>query len=151
MDSTEEADGQPLNLSTLSAVNLGRGGGMHGGAPDGSFGGGQSGEMPQMPGGGFPDGEMPQIPGGNFPDGDMPQLPGRDFEDGDTPQMPGGDFQNGGNRRGDQFTQWGQGQDRTQDGAAGETAVVSPGVFLSVGISVLFLLAGIVIAFKVKH
>ena len=138
MDSTEEADGQPLNLSTLSAVNLGRGGGMHGGAPDGSFGGGQSGEMPQMPGGGFPDGEMPQIPGGNFPDDEMPQI-------------PGGDFQDGGNRRGDQFTQWGQNQDRTQDGSSGGTAAVSPGALISVGISVLFLLAGILIAFKFKH
>ena len=138
MDSTATEDSQPLNISTLSVVNLGRGGGMHGDAPDGGFGGGQGGEIPQLPDGGSPDGDMPQMPDGGFPDGEIPQ-------------QPSGGFQGGGSWHGDQFTQWGHGEDWTQDGAAGETAAVSPGVFLSVGISVLFLLAGIVIAFKYKH
>ena len=84
--------------------------------------------------------------------GEMPQMPdGGGIPDGELPQMPGGGFRNGGNRRGDQFTQWGQGQDWTQGGTTGEAAAVLPGALIPVGISVLFLLAGIVIALKVKH
>ena len=120
MDSTVTADGgQALNLSTLSAVDLGG----HGGFPGGGF-----------PNGDFGDGDMPQMPGGNFPGGDA------------APQMPGGGFGNG-----DRFTQWGQNQGHAQTGADDTASAVSPEMFLPVGISVLFLLAGLVFAFKVKH
>lgn len=121
MDSTETEDGQPPKLSTLSAVDLGRGGGM--------------------PGGGFEGGGMPQMPGGNLPDGNVPQMPDGDFSDGFT----------GGGWGGDRFTQWGQNQNQPQGGAADAASAVSPETFLPVGVSVLFLLAGIVIALKVKH
>ena len=95
-------------------------------------------EMPQMPDGGSPGGDAPQMPGGGSPGGDMPQA----SDDG---------FTRGGSWRGGQFTQWGQGQDRPQGGASGDTAAVSPETFLPVGVSALVLLAGIWIALKVKH
>ena len=96
--------------------------------------GGMDGGAPQMPDRGFPDGGMPQMPGDGFPGGDTP-------EDG----FPDGGW------RGDRFTQWGQDQDRTQGGAPGEAAAVPIDTLLPVGVSVLFLLAGIIIAVKVKH
>ena len=158
-ESTETADGQLKNVSALSAGNTG--GGDMPQMPDGGF---PDGDVPQMPDGGFPDGEMPQMPGGGFPDGNMPQMPGDGFPDGDVPQMPDGGFPDGdtpqasddgfipgGNWHGDRFTQWGQDQDRTQGVAPNETATVSPDTFIMVGVSVLFLLAGIIIAFKFKH
>ena len=156
VDSAETADGQTLNVSTLSAVDLGRGGGPGGGFPNGGFGGGN---MPQLPGGGFGDGEMPQPPDGGFGDGEMPQLPDGGFGDGEMPQLPDGELPDsdsddgfpGGGRGGDRFAQWGQNQDQTQGGAAEAAAAVSPGTLLAVGVSALFLLAGLVIAFKIKH
>ena len=66
----------------------------------------------------------------------------------------------GGNHRGgDQFGRWGQDPDRgpngaqngVQDGADQETATISPQALILVGVSMLALLAGLVIAFKVKH
>ena len=67
--------------------------------------------------------------------------------------MFGGGMQGGGfgSRGGDRFTQWDQSQDRPQDGAADTTFAISPDALPPVGVSVLFLLAGLVIAFKVKH
>ena len=124
MDSAVTEDGQTPNVSTLSAVNLGGRGPMGG---DGS----------QMPGGGFGGGQ-----GGGFPDGDIPEdgFMGGGFG-GDMPQMPGGD----------RFSQWGQNQNQPQGGAASDAAAVSPDMLLQVGVSALFLLAGILFAFKVKH
>ena len=68
------------------------------------------------------------------------------------PQAPDDGFIRGGNRRGgDQFAQWGQNQDRAQGGASNEASVVSSDAMIMVGVSALFLLAGLFIAFKVKH
>ena len=144
LDSAETADGQTLTVSTLSAVGLGRGG--------------WSGDMPQMPGGdgsqipggGF-GGDGSQVPGGGFGNGEMPQMPGGDFGNGDAPQIPDDVFGGAGRRDRDQFTQWGQDQDRTQGGVSSEISAVSPDAFLLVGVSVLFLLVGIAIALKVRH
>ena len=121
LDSTETADGQTQAVSTLSAVGLGRGGGFGGGG-------------------------MPQMPGGNFPGGDGFQPPDGALPDGDIPQMPGGGFGNG-----DRFTQRERPQDQARGGTAETAAAVSPETLLAVGVSALFLLAGLVIAFKVKH
>ena len=138
VDSRPTADSQPLNISTLSAVNLGHGGGM------GDDGG-------QMPGGGFPGGDMPQMPGGWPPDGEAPQMPDGGFPDGEMPQMGNDGFMGGNRRDEDQFTQWGQDQNRPQGGVSSETSAVSPDALILVGVSALVLLAGIWFAFKVKH
>ena len=130
----------------------GRGGKMGqfaGGWPDGDA---DRGDMPQRPNGGFAEGDRPQMPDGGFAEGDMPQRPDGDFMDGSFPQIPDEDFTRGGGRRGgDQFMRGGQDQDWAQDAAAGETSAVSPDTLIMVGVSVLFLLAGLFIAFKVKH
>ena len=135
--------------NSSSSNGFGMGGGMFGGRGGGAFGGPGGGDRGgpggQMPGGDFGGGEMPQMPGGGFPGGDggLPsgELPDDDFNGG----FPGG------GRGDDRFTQWGQDQDRAQGGTPGETAAVSLGALVPVGVSVLFLLAGLVIAFKVKH
>ena len=95
------------------------------------------GDMPRRPGGGFGDGDMPQRPSGGFGEGDMPQASGDGF--------PGESW-------GDRFTQWGQqAPNQTPDGAADGASAALPDTLLPVGVSVLFLLAGILITFKVKH
>ena len=137
LDSAGTEDGQAQNISTLSAVDLGGRGGA---------GGQQGGDMPQMPGGNSPgSGDGSQIPDGGS-GGDMWQIPGGDPPDGNfNDGFPGDD--RGGNR----FTQWGQAQGQPQGGTAEAAPAVSPSTFLAVGVSVLFLLAGIWFAFKVKH
>ena len=117
------------------------GGGWGGGAFGGRGGmgqapGGQSGEMPE--GGG----NMPQMPDGNFPGGDGFQPPDGELPDG---------FPGGGDRGGDRFPQ--RGQDQAQGGAeaGASAAAVLPETFAAVGVSALVLLAGILVAFKVKH
>ena len=138
LDSRSDADGQTPNVSTLSAVNPGGRGGQSGPGGDGSQmpGGGLGGQGGGFPGGDFGGGDMPQMPGGEPPSGEPPigELP-----DGDAPQMPGGD----------RFTQWGQNQ--PQDSTADTASAIPPETFVMVGVSVLVLLAGILIAFKVKH
>ena len=145
----------------------GRGGrgGMGGGMPqmpDGGSGNGEApqmpdngdrnGEIPQRPDGGFTDGNVPQMPDGGFGNGEMPQLPDGDFGTGEMPQVSDSDFTHGGNwRDGDQFTQWGQNQDQPQNTASGGTSAASPDALITVGISALFLLAGLLFALKVRH
>ena len=144
LDSTETADSQMPAVSTLSAVGLGHGG-WGGDMPQMP-----SGDGSQIPGGGF-GGNGSQVPGGGFGNGEMPQMPGVDFENGEAPQIPDGVFEGSNWRDRDQFTQRGQDQDRTQGGVSSEIPAVSPDTFLLIGVSVLFLLAGIVIALKVRH
>ena len=135
-DSSEE-----ITVDNSSSSNGFGMGGMFGGG-GGSFGG-RGGDRGQIPGG-----DMPQIPGGD-PDGGF--APGGGFPDGD----PGGGFAPGGNWGGDRFTQWGQDQDRTQNWAqsgttdGGDAALLD--TLLPVGISALFLVAGIWFAFKAQH
>ena len=94
----------------------------------------------------FPDGmELPgdmQPPGdrnGDFPF-DASKLP----EDAQGAQ--------GGKQRGeDQSAQWGKTQSRTQDATDPETNPTSPATLILTGASLLILLAGILIAVKVKH
>ena len=105
----------------------------------GMFGGGmrQGGDFGGMFGG--RGGEMPQRPNGDFPDGEFPRMPDDDFMRG------------GGMRGGDRFMQGGQNQDWARDDAADETSAISPDALIMVGVSVLFLLAGLAVAFKAKH
>ena len=140
LDSEGTQTSRTASVSTLSAAGPGGRGGM-GQIPGGGFG---DGEMPQMPDGGFGDGEMPRMPGGDFPGGGDAQIPDNGLPDGEMPQIPGGGW------GGDRFTQWGQDQDRTQGGTPSDAGDLL-NTLLPVGISVLFLLAGLVIAFKLKH
>ena len=136
MDSGSAEDSQTPNLSTLSEAGPGGRGGMVGdgsqapGGGMGGFGGGQQ--------GGFPGGEQPDdgFPGGNF--GGGPPDAGSDSGLFDGPG-------------GDRFAQWGQNQDQVPGSAPEAGAAVSPELFLAVGVSALFLLAGLAFAFKVKH
>ena len=139
---TETTDVRTITLSALSAGDIGRG------------------DMVQTPGGDFTRGEMPQTPGGDFMRGEMPQTPGDDLADGETPQMPdgetpqaqGGGFVRGGDQRGgEQFAQWGKTQERAQGGADAGSPAASSDALLLTGGSVLVLLAGILVAVKVKH
>ena len=133
----------------------GAGGRFPGDQPDAdneSASDGQPQDRPEPPDGAAGRGEGPQAPDGGSVDGGIPQAPDGGFADGETPWTRGDGFMGGGSRRGgDQFTQGGENQDRTQGGAAGEAPAVSPDAFIPVGVSALFLLAGIWIAVKVKH
>ena len=149
--------------------------GGRGGKMDHAFGGrpdaGNS-EMPELPDGTTGASQLPQMPGGDFRGGGGQQRPdGEGFPDMQGPgdmQPPGdrnGDFPfdtselpedaqgiQGGKQRGEnQSAQWGKPQDRTQDNANPETNPISPATLILAGVSLLVLLAGILIAVKVKH
>ena len=97
-------------------------------------------------------GDMPQQPGEGFMGGDMPQMPDGNFGDWNIPQISDDNLVRGGNRRGgDQFMQWEQNPDWTQGGAAADSSALSSDVLILVGVSILVLLAGILIALKMKH
>ena len=110
-------------------------------------------ELPALPDGAAGRGEMMQTPDGDYMiGGEAPQTPGDGLADGEAPRAPDGSFLRGGDRRGgDQLAQWEQTQDRAQGGAAAETPAVSSDALLLTGVSALVLLAGILIAVKVKH
>lgn len=91
----------------------------------------------------------PDIPDGGFGQDAMHGMPdGRMPIDGGAQQ---GEFTHGGQDSRGQFMQRGQEQGRPQGDAAVMEAVISPAALMLVGVSVLFLLAGIAAAFKVKH
>ena len=124
----------------------GRGGRMGqfaGGRPDAADAG-MAGNLPP---------DIPELPDGNTGRGQAPQTPDGFFSDGEMPQRPDGDFMRGADRREeDQFMQWRQNQDWPQQGnAVAEASAISSDSLIMVGVSVLFLLAGLLIAFKVKH
>lgn len=133
-------------------------GGMFGGNHGGAYGGrGGAGGRRGMDSAGTEDGQplnastlAAAVAGGGGMGGG--QMPGG-FPDGEMPQMPDGGFPGNGNGRGeDRSAQWrGQDQNLPRGNTASETAAVSPDTFLSAGVSVLFLLAGIWFAYKVKH
>ena len=106
----------------------------HGGIPDRN---GQWGEIPN--------GHMPQ--GSDAPQGDF--APGSIQDGGNMPDMD--DVPNGNRGDGSQFMPWGQNEGRPQDAAASGTSAVSPDTLALVGVSILFLLAGIFVALKMKH
>ena len=151
-------------------------GGFQGGDM-GDMPGGQMPDMGEIPGGQMPD--MDTIPDAPvFGDGndtappDSFQIPeddpgmqteediqrepsGSEAVSGEAqlPDQTRGQNGMGGGNRGDgrQFMQWDQNQSGPQDAAASGTPAVSPGALALVGVSILSLLAGIIIAFKVKH
>lgn len=91
---------------------------------------------------GRPFGEMPgeRSGRGNRPMGDRPDLM----------REPNG--MGGGNLPDDnQFMRWEQNRDRMQGGMADDTPDLSPDAGILLGVSVLFLLAGIWIAFRVRY
>ena len=165
-DSAEE-----ITVDNTSSSGFGMGdmfgGGMRGGFFDGRFGGragrterfsdaqpvavdleideSQPQGTPELPDGDTWRGEMPQIPDGGFPNGGMPQMPDGGFSDGEMPQMTNDAFRRYDGRRGDdQFMQ-------REDQVVGETPAISSDTLILTGVSVLFLLAGILIALKIKH
>lgn len=90
----------------------------------------------------------PKIPEGNAGQAETPGMPDMD----NIPEIPA--FGDMGGDRGDggRFMPWGQSQDGPQDdGAVSVSAAVSPDALVLLGVSVLFLLAGIFVALKVKH
>ena len=108
-------------------------------------------DMPGQPGGNTQPPGIPELPDEDAERGEMPQMPADGFPDGELPQATDDGFTRGGRRGGDPFTQRGQDQTRAQDGAAVEASAVSPEALIMVGVSVLFLLAGLLIALKVRH
>lgn len=110
-------------------------------------------DLPELPDGGVDRRDMQQRPGGGSANGETSQMPGGGFTDGEMPQLPSEDFMRGGNGRGEnQFMQRGQNQNGAQGNAAGtSSSAISQNDLIMVGVSVLFLLAGLLFAFKVKH
>lgn len=116
--------------------------------------------QPQDAPGMFPEDVRPQdIP--DMPNGEIPEMPDQDagrreFQDfSNQMQVPDeqrGQGGMGGNRRDEnQFMQRGQNQDWMQGGEIAETSALSPQTMILTGGSILILLAGILIALKVKH
>lgn len=147
-------------------------GGFPGGMP--GMGGTSPGQMPDM--GDFPGqmpdmGDLPDLPasgdrngvtppdGFQMPEGtpgtqdaeNTPDEPGGQGNPWDNGQMRGQAGPDGGLRGGGQFAQWGQNQDGPQGAAVPGDSAVSPETLVLVGVSALFLLAGIFIAVRVKH
>ena len=96
-------------------------------------------DMTGLPAGGMQPMEISEPADGTAGRGELPQTPGDGFLRGEN------------DRGGDQFTQWEQNRDRAQGGTAAEASGVSPDALILTGVSALILLAGILIAFKVKH
>ena len=104
-------------------------------------------EGERMPGGqGMPElQEMPELQ-------DMPELQEMPGMSEIPDQQHGQNGMGGGNRRiEDQPMQWGQNHDWIPDSEAAETSVASSATVILTGASILFLLAGILIALKVRH
>lgn len=143
-----------------------------GDVPQGDFASGGvqgGGDMPDM-------GDVPNIPdfsGANGvapPDGFQVPESGPDMQNGGNvqresasreavsgetqfPDQMRGQNGMGGSNRGDggQFIPWGQNEDRPQDAAASGISTVSSDTLALAGVSILFLLTGILVALKVKH
>ena len=144
-------------------------GGFFGGMPNGNgkdqdpesfgYGSGSGDVFPEYsPQGGSPEisddkQNAPEMPGGNFGGGQM-QGGDKQEQPSDEAQRPDrGDRQEGmdGNRGDDdRKMQWGQ-NDRDQIETSNKPANVSPNTLILIAVSALLLLAGIIIALKVKH
>ena len=155
-NSSRLIDASALSLSSMGSMSMGGMGGNRGG----NFAEGRNriGSEEQIPDSNFSDGEMPQTPEDDRSTqnrgGIQPNIGSQeDFSGGSQiPDQERGQGEMGGNRRGgDQFMQWGQNQNWMQGSAATETSAFSPDALIPVGISMLVLLAGILIALKIKH
>ena len=157
------AQTQPQNVPELPDGEVE--GGERPQRPDGAFNGG---EIPQVPDGETGRGQRPQMPNGDFNGGEAPKLPDGDVSNGEPPQIPDGETGRGqrpqitdgeldgqdfsgrqfpGNRNGDGRP----GDTQIPDETAAEPSALSPDTLIPVGVSALFLLAGLLIAWKVRH
>ena len=118
------------------------------------------GDAPNIPDFGDINGAAPHQVPENGPDtqneADIQREPGSpETVSGDTQfpdQIRGQNGMGGGNRGdGGQFMPRGQDQNGLQNAAASEISTVSPDTLALVGVSILFLLAGIFVALKMKH
>lgn len=145
-------------------------GGMQQGDFPGGMRGGRGGRMERFGGGNRPDAddmnrdeswseEMPEMPDGDTGRGEMfsdrtlwdnEDAPQNDFASGymqgNRPDMGSGNWPDE-----DQFMQRVQNRDWMRGGEVAETSVISLETLILTGVSILFLLAGILIALKVKH
>ena len=124
--------------------------------PDMPNGESQPQNMPDMPDGNMQPQDIPDIPEGNRKaknKGDLNSGGQEDFSDGThiPDQGRGKNGMSGGKRNEDPSMQLGQNQDWMQDDMPAETSAISPDTLILVGVSILLLLAGILIAFKTKH
>ena len=149
--------------------------GTFGGKPqDGNFGdpeggGFSGGQMPngEMPGDEMPNGEMPSggfdgpqgggFNGGQMPNGEMPsdEMPNGEMPSGGFGGPQGGGFGGGQMPNGDHGNesdkpQWEE-NNRNQNDMQDKPTGISPSTLILTAISALLLLAGILIAIKVKH
>ncbi|MCH5317834.1 MAG: carbohydrate-binding domain-containing protein [Eubacterium sp.] len=160
-----------ITVDNSSASKGGFGmGGMFGGGKQDKFPNGQPdwdnangddfqpGNAPEMPSGGMPNGGMPngEISSGGIPNGGMPNGDG-------SPQngfKPGGGFKGDGYNKGkfpdehggddDHKMPFGQNDHEPSD-TLSKSANISPNTFILIAISALLLIAGIIIALKVRH
>lgn len=102
------------------------------------------------------------FPAGQIPDGESAPDTQPNFGDGDeadaSEQTQGSDVRRRKNGMGgddqfdkEQFMQWGQNRNWMQDDEVSETSAVTPEILILTGVSIMVLLAGILIALKVKH
>ena len=180
-DESQTADTMALiDASTLNLSDMGSmfGGGMRQSGNFGNMFGGRGDRTNQFAGNepetddsniddeqpqGIPDGEKNPPDGFQMPgnernaqneDDMMPDFNGRGNFSGEMQVPDQGNEQNGmrGGRRGEEQPMFGrENQDWRQDGMAAETSAISPDTLILVGVSVLLLLAGILIAVRMKH
>lgn len=178
--STEEkivVDNSSSGSFAMAGMFGGRGGGRRERFFDGQSGAGNTAIGNTLPG--IPDGDvrdLPEIPGGQMPDMDgiapsngfqVPEgshsMQGRtDIQcDPSGSEAVSGEIQPPGQNRGQngmggkwrdkgQFMQWERNQNGLQDTAASSIFTVSTDTLALVGVSILFLLVGILVALKVK-
>lgn len=139
-DSSTLIDASALDLSAMGAMNMG---GMRFGM------GGNRGEIETES---FFRGKDNNFIGGwNGADSET-QIPGSDFTGNGMPQISDDGFMHVGNRRGGgPFMQRGQNQVWPQDSTTTGVSTISLETLVLLGVSVLALLGGILIALKVKH
>ena len=139
-DSSTLIDASALDLSAMGSMNMG---GMRFGM------GGNRGEIETES---FFRGKDNNFIGGwNGADSET-QIPGSDFTGNGMPQISDDGFMHVGNRRGGgPFMQRGQNQVWPQDSTTTGVSTISLETLVLLGVSVLALLGGILIALKVKH
>lgn len=117
-------------------------GGMQQGGFPGGMRGGRGGRMERFGGGNRPDADDMNRDNEDAPQNDFASG----YMQGNRPDMGSGNWPDEA-----QFMQRGQNRDWMQGGEIAQTSVVSPETLILTGVSILFLLAGILIALKVKH
>ena len=147
----EIPDGQQQGMPEMNGGKFGEGQIPNGGIPGGKAPNGE------MPSGDFPNGQTPngEIPGGEMSwNGDGTPQGGFNMGDfqGGAPQggFDPNDFQGGNRGDDDHKMQWEQ-NDRDKSDTPNKSTNVSPNTFILIALSALLLLAGIIIAIKVRH